>query len=135
MEIVSKLIELKLVDLYFTSDGKEYVTPQQLSREICDELYLHGGRISLMDLASILNVNYQAIEARAQEVTQSKPEIHLVAGQLIDNEHLDHIAEEINEYLQQSGQISLVDLIKQYELPIEFLLQVRIITQNNRPIL
>lgn len=77
-----------------------------------------------MELVSILNINYQAIEARALEITQAKPEIHFVAGQLIDNEHLDHIAEEINEFLQQNGQISLVDLIKQYELPIEFLLQV-----------
>nr|CAG4647659.1 EOG090X00WU [Moina brachiata] len=123
VEIVSKLIELKLVDLYYTNDGKEYVTPQQLSKEICDELYLHGGRIALMELVSILNINYQAIETRALEITQAKPEIHFVAGQLIDNEHLDHIAEEINEFLQQNGQISLVDLIKQYELPIEFLLQ------------
>lgn len=77
-----------------------------------------------MDLVSILNISYQAIETRAQDITQSKPEIHFVAGQLIDNQHLDGIAEEINEILQQNGQISLVDLIKQYELPIEFLLQV-----------
>jgi hypothetical protein len=38
---------LKLIDVFYTNDGKEYVTPQQLSKEISDELYLHGGRISL----------------------------------------------------------------------------------------
>jgi hypothetical protein len=40
---VNRLIELKLLDVVYTSDGKEYVTPQQLTTEIQDELYVHGG--------------------------------------------------------------------------------------------
>lgn len=123
VEIVSKLIELKLIDVFYTNDGKEYVTPQQLSKEISDELYLHGGRISLTDLVPILNIGLQAIESRAQDLVQSRPEIHLVAGQLIDDDYMDRCVEEINETLQQNGQITLVELIKAYELPIEFLLQ------------
>nr|CAG4636818.1 EOG090X0267 [Ceriodaphnia reticulata]SVE72800.1 EOG090X0267 [Ceriodaphnia reticulata] len=123
IEIVSKLIELKLIDVFYTNDGKEYVTLDQLSREICDELYLHGGRISLTELVPILNISYHAIESRAQDISQTKPEIHLVSGQLIDDDHLDRIAEEINETLQQSGQITVVELTKQYELPIDFILQ------------
>lgn len=124
IEIVSKLIELKLIDVFYTNDGKEYITLEQLSREICDELYLHGGRISLAELVPILNISYHAIESRAHDIIQTKPEVHLVTGQLIDDDHLDRICEEINETLQQSGQISVVELTKQYELPIEFLLQV-----------
>ena len=124
IEIVTKLIELKLIDVFYTNDGKEYVTLDQLSREICDELYLHGGRISLTELVPILNISYHAIESRAQDINKTKPEIHLVSGQLIDDDHLDRIAEEINETLQQTGQISVVDLTKQYELPIDFILQV-----------
>lgn len=124
IEIVSKLIELKLIDVFYTNDGKEYVTLDQLSREICDELYLHGGRISLTELVPILNISYHAIESRAQDISQTKPEIHLVSGQLIDDDHLDRLAEEINETLQQSGQITVVELTKQYELPIDFILQV-----------
>ncbi|KZS14106.1 E3 UFM1-protein ligase 1 [Daphnia magna] len=123
IEIVSKLIDLKLIDVFYTNDGKEYITLEQLSREICDELYLHGGRISLTDLVPILNISYHAIESRAQNISQTKPEIHLVSGQLIDDDHLDHIAEEINENLQQTGQITVVELTKQYELPMEFILQ------------
>ena len=129
VEIVSKLIELKLIDVFYTNDGKEYVTPQQLSKEISDELYLHGGRISLTginhiakinlqniiacsvclytDLVPILNIGLQAIESRAQDLVQSRPEIHLVAGQLIDDDYMDRCVEEINETLQQNGQITL----------------------------
>jgi len=43
VEIINKLLELKLLDVVFTTDGKEYVTPKQLIREISDELYVHGG--------------------------------------------------------------------------------------------
>lgn len=124
VEIVTKLIDLKLIDVFYTNDGKEYVTPQQLSREICDELFLHDGRVSLSELVSTLNVGIHAIESRAHDIVLANPEIHLVAGQLVDDGYLDRVAEEINEALQQNGQIVLVELAKQYELPLEFMLQV-----------
>ena len=43
IEIVTKLIEMKLLDVIYTLDGKEYVTPQYLEREIRDELLVHRG--------------------------------------------------------------------------------------------
>ena len=44
IEIVQKLISLGLVEVIYTTDGKEYLTPQQLEREIKDELFVHGGK-------------------------------------------------------------------------------------------
>ena len=125
IEIVSKLIELKLIDVFYTNDGKEYVTPQQLSREISDELIMHGGRIHLTELVPLLNISLHAIETRAQEIVQCSPDIHMVAGQLINDTYLNTIVEEINETLQQNGQLSIQELTKQYELSSDFLLQVR----------
>jgi E3 UFM1-protein ligase 1 len=125
VEIVSKLIELKLIDVFFTNDGKEYVTPQQLVKEISEELYIHGGRINLTELVPLLNINYQTIEAKAQEIVQSRPDVHQVSGQLIDDEYLNRVSEEINESLQLNGQIFVAELTKQYELPSDFLLQVK----------
>ena len=78
----------------------------------------------MTELVIILNISYHAIELRAQNISQTKPEIHLVSGQLIDDVYLDRIAEEINENLQHTGQITVVELAKQYELPMEFILQV-----------
>lgn len=51
VEVVTKLIELKLLEVIFTNDGKEYLTPQQLVKEIKDELYVHGGKLffSILD--------------------------------------------------------------------------------------
>ena len=43
MELVTKLVELKLIEVLYTSDGKEYLTPQHLAKEIRDELTVHGG--------------------------------------------------------------------------------------------
>jgi hypothetical protein len=46
VEIITKLIELNLLDVVFTTDGKEYITPQYLIKEIKDELYVSGGELS-----------------------------------------------------------------------------------------
>lgn len=43
MEIVAKLISTKLLDVVFTTDGKEYVTPKHLTKELKDEAYVQGG--------------------------------------------------------------------------------------------
>lgn len=43
IEIVAKLTELKLIDVIHTLDGKEYLTHQELAKEVQDELVVHGG--------------------------------------------------------------------------------------------
>ena len=42
-DILIKLIQTKQIDLFYTIDGKEYLTPSQLHREILDELYVQQG--------------------------------------------------------------------------------------------
>nr|CAD7447656.1 unnamed protein product [Timema bartmani] len=132
VEIITKLIEHQLLDVVFTVDGKEYVTPQQLSREIRDELFVHGGRINLVELARILNVDLSQVTARAAEVERSDSGISLVLGQLIDKTYLTFIAQEINERLAQNGQVSVGDLTRQYDLPSDFLQTVRCQTDGPR---
>ena len=44
VEIVQRLTLLGLIDVIFTIDGKEYLTPQELEKEIKEELIVHGGR-------------------------------------------------------------------------------------------
>lgn len=64
MEIVNKLIELKLLDVVFTSDGKEYVTPQQLNREIQDELFVNGGLKLHKPQRRLLEFDIETIETK-----------------------------------------------------------------------
>lgn len=43
IEIVAKLVLEKKLDVVHTLDGKEYVTPAQINREVRDELYMQRG--------------------------------------------------------------------------------------------
>lgn len=118
---MTKLIELKLIDVIFTNDGKEYLTSQQLVREIKDELYVHGGRINTVELAKELCVDLTQINTSIVEITRGK-EVQLVSGYLIASYYLEKIAREINEKLQLQGQLSVGELTLQYDLPAELLL-------------
>ena len=44
IEIVGRLIEAKLIEVIYTIDGKEYLTPQELGKEIREELQVHDGK-------------------------------------------------------------------------------------------
>lgn len=121
IEIVTKLIESKLLDVIFTNDGKEYVTPQHLGKEIKNELYIHGGRINLVDLAQILNVNLSQVSKVATEIEKHSKGLKIILGQLIDKSYMNRIAEEINDKLAQHGCINVAELTISYDLPAEFL--------------
>uniref|UniRef100_A0A3P9AB82 E3 UFM1-protein ligase 1 n=1 Tax=Esox lucius TaxID=8010 RepID=A0A3P9AB82_ESOLU len=114
IEIVAKLIEEKKLDVLHTVDGKEYITPSQISREIKDELY------SFYCL-QIINVDWVHVEARANDITRSDRNIQLVLGQLIDKNYLDQIAEEVNDKLQEAGMVNIPELCKIHDLPGDFL--------------
>ena len=40
---MNKLIELGMITVYHTLDGKEFITQNHLEKEIYDELYVHEG--------------------------------------------------------------------------------------------
>lgn len=121
IEIVTLLLEKQLLDVVFTNDGKEYITPDHLEREIQDELYANGGRANLVEVSKTLNVDLSRIETLAERIAAEDPQIHLMLGQLIDEDYITHIAQEINEKLAQRGEISISDLTSQFDLPSEFL--------------
>uniref|UniRef100_A0A3B4U3J9 E3 UFM1-protein ligase 1 n=1 Tax=Seriola dumerili TaxID=41447 RepID=A0A3B4U3J9_SERDU len=121
IEIIAKLVQEKKLDVVHTLDGKEYITPAQISREIRDELYVHGGRINIVDLQQIINVDWVHVENRAGDIAKSDKGVQLVLGQLIDDTYLDRLAEEVNDKLQEAGLISIAELCKSYDLPGDFL--------------
>lgn len=122
IDIVKKLIKLNLLDVIFTSDGKEYITPEHLLKEIHDQIYVNGGRISLNELVTTLNVDYTHVEAKAHELAQSsRGEIIYVLDQLMNEEYRAQLANEINERLHKAGVITVAELTKIYSLPADFL--------------
>ncbi|XP_069017785.1 E3 UFM1-protein ligase 1 [Embiotoca jacksoni] len=123
IEIIAKLVQDKQLDVVHTLDGKEYITPAQISREIRDELYVHGGRINIVDLQQIINVDWVHVESRAIDIAKSDKGVQLVLGQLIDDSYLNRLAEEVNDKLQEAGLISVAELCKSYDLPGDFLME------------
>ncbi|XP_053143536.1 E3 UFM1-protein ligase 1 isoform X2 [Hemicordylus capensis] len=124
IEIVAKLIAEKQLEVVHTLDGKEYITPAQISKEIRDELHVRGGRVNIVDLQQVVNVDLLHIENRANDIVKLDRTIQLVLGQLIDEHYLDQIAEETNDKLQENGQVKISELCKAYDLPGDFLKQV-----------
>lgn len=121
--MVNLLIERDLINVVFTVDGKEYITPAHLERELEDELYAHGGRIHLVELAKNLNVDQSRINTLAEAIAKDNDDIHLVLGHLMNEDYCRSIAIEINENLSQKGEISVFELaMSHYGLPSEFLL-------------
>ncbi|XP_004862561.1 E3 UFM1-protein ligase 1 [Heterocephalus glaber] len=123
IEIVNKLIAQKQLEVVHTLDGKEYITPAQISKEMRDELHVRGGRVNIVDLQQVINVDLTHIENRISDIVKSEKHVHLVLGQLIDENYLDRLAEEVNDKLQESGQVTISELCKTYDLPGNFLTQ------------
>lgn len=123
IEIISWLKDKKIIDLIFTVDGKEFITPSHLIQDIKNELFISGGRINLVELAKIIGVDLAHITTHLKDVLKGQKDIHSILGQLIDSSYIIKIAGEINEKLSQQGQINISDLTIQYDLPADFLQQ------------
>lgn len=82
------------------------------------------GRINLVELARILNVDLNYVTVKAAEIERSDSGVSLVLGQLIDRTYTQRVAEEINDYLTTHGHVTVGDLTRQYDLPTDFLQSV-----------
>ena len=81
---------VRLFYLFHFADGREYVTRQQMRREIEDELSVHAGRLSVADLAASLSLDYSVVEIAAHEIVAENPKgFHLVLAQLISAQYID----------------------------------------------
>ncbi|XP_055981275.1 E3 UFM1-protein ligase 1 isoform X2 [Sorex fumeus] len=72
---------------------------------------------------AVINVDLTHIENRISDIIKSEKHVQLVLGQLIDENYLDRLAEEVNDKLQESGQVTISELCKTYDLPGNFLTQ------------
>jgi hypothetical protein len=72
-----------LSQVYFTQDGKEYVTPQQLESEIRDELMQHGGKVGVLNLPTLLNIDLNHIEARLAEMLKRDKRLQIMNGEVM----------------------------------------------------
>lgn len=118
VEILQKLVEKYDLHVIFAMNGKDYITPARLTQEIVKEVQMEG-RVSLLELPSIIGVSIENIENRVSQALSDS--IMLVNGQLLSSFYIDTLCSEINLSLQESGQLSLADLTLKHSLPMQFL--------------
>lgn len=125
IDIIKKLTDLNLIELIYTCDGKEFLTPAHLLKEIEDEIYVNGGRMHLHDLAANLNVDYQHVENKAKELARNKPdEYSVILGQVIHSAYKTTLGRQISDCMLSVGQLSIAEFAKSLDLPSEFLLSI-----------
>ena len=127
VEIIDNIIKNYDFKLIYTQDGREYLTPEHLERQIKDVVIEHG-RINIVELPKVLNVGIERIEPRVDVMCKKGAEVINMNGQLLTNLYLDDIGEEINEELQQRHKVPISDISLKFNIPHEFLM--RALTQR-----
>ncbi|KAJ7553268.1 hypothetical protein O6H91_06G090400 [Diphasiastrum complanatum] len=122
VELVLKLQELGLLDadLLHTVSGKEYMTQEHLRAEIEAEIK-RLRRISAVELAASLGVDLYHCERQVEQVIASNSDLMLVQGEIISSKYWDIVAEEVNDTLQEAGQVSIVELARHFSVGAELL--------------
>ncbi|CUG93547.1 Hypothetical protein, putative [Bodo saltans] len=114
--------ERKLVDILYTSDGKEFLTWDQLRREIVDEVYANHGRMNIVDLPSALNVDLALIERALPQVYEEQGDALVnTLGELMTRDYLDAIVIDAGDQLKESGSLNVSQFSKTYQLTSVFI--------------
>lgn len=125
IDIIKKLTDLNLIELIYTCDGKEFLTPDHLLKEIKDEIYVNGGRMQLHELAANLKVDYQHVENKAQDLAREMPyEYSVILGQVIHSTYKATLGQKVCDCMLSKGQLSIAEFSKSLDLPSEFLLSI-----------
>ncbi|KAA6397180.1 MAG: putative E3 UFM1-protein ligase 1, partial [Streblomastix strix] len=114
IELVHNIKNLGIVDLIYTMDGREYLTPARLQEEIVREVLTHGGRVSTVDLPALLNVEQNSIKQACSQI--KRDDIHSSNLELVTDFYITSMAEEVEEILRESGRLSITDIVSRFEL-------------------
>lgn len=120
IDLVQKLVQLDLVKLCHTATGKEWLTPDQLDREIRDVLASTGGRLSVTELPHEVGVAIEHCEKATDRLRKKDGALARLHGELLSGQYVQGVAQEIEESLEEVGCLSVADLSTRYNLPAEF---------------
>ena len=125
VEILQTLMKSGVLQgLMYTLDGKEYLTPEQLKREMLYELEVAGGRISLSAVETALNLDSSYIHSKAKELIKEDSSLQLIGNgnEMISDNYVTKLVEEIAEQLLEGeGHITVGDLATKYALSVSFM--------------
>jgi len=120
VDIIQKILDRKKVKLVFTTNGKEFVAEEKISKEILDEVKRNQGRVSKIELIKLLDVPANIIDSKLKDLLLRDKSLNLIEGSLLTNYYLDNMCTEINESLKYTGCITVSDLSSKFDLSIDF---------------
>jgi len=129
--ILLRLMQSGALQLAFTMDGKEYVTFQHLESEIKQETYKNGGRLAVVELQPLLNIDLGVIEERILNIIRGG-DFFRVQGDLMSREYLESLADEIKSMLLEHGFLTYIDLLNRFNLPSDFFTQKFLVNYSGR---
>ncbi|KAK9802703.1 hypothetical protein WJX73_008997 [Symbiochloris irregularis] len=123
VELITKLQDLGLLSeaLLHSVTGREYLTEARLREEVGDALHQSGGRLALVDLPTLLGVDFVHCERAAAQAVEDDPDLLHIGGELITAAHLEGLAREANQLLQESGVVAIGELAQLYKLSTELM--------------
>lgn len=137
IDLLLKLQQLGKIQIVHTLTGKQILTPLQIEREIEDQVTLHGGRVSLSVLQSVLNIDRSYVDKYVSQLAKPSKDRRRSAGSLashysvvnageevLTNWYLDAIMEDTNALLQENGTITMGELAQQYGFGVEYMKDV-----------
>ncbi|GET93791.1 hypothetical protein, conserved [Leishmania tarentolae] len=120
VEIVNVLIKKNLIDLLFTTDAKEYLTWDELKREVVDEVLANGGRLNVVDLPGLLSVHISQVERVLPSVLEENPTLILEGGELMTDGYLDALVLAAGDLLKEQGSLAVSQFASMNQLSSHF---------------
>ncbi|GAB5367069.1 hypothetical protein AAMO2058_001198300 [Amorphochlora amoebiformis] len=121
VQLILNLIKNNKLEVIHSSNGREYVSNEQLLKEIKEIILQHDGRVSMLEVQAACDVSMRHIEEKVQLIIAEDPTTILLQGEIMSRSYLDGVAEEVNERVQTEGRVNIASLSSQLDLPPAFL--------------
>eukprot|EP00746_Dinoflagellata_sp_MGD_P126431 gnl/MRDRNA2_/MRDRNA2_61275_c0_seq1.p1 gnl/MRDRNA2_/MRDRNA2_61275_c0~~gnl/MRDRNA2_/MRDRNA2_61275_c0_seq1.p1 ORF type:complete len:723 (-),score=220.34 gnl/MRDRNA2_/MRDRNA2_61275_c0_seq1:3-2171(-) len=120
VELVVKLISNGAVQLIMSTNGKEWLTPERLQKEIVEAINLSGGRLSMTELPNEIGVGIEHIEQQMEKILSNDTSLVKLQGEILSRQYLKGLAQELDESLELTGCLTLSELAMRFSLPADF---------------
>lgn len=120
VDIINKVLSRGKIKINFTTNGREYVSDEKITKEIQDEILRNKGRISKVDLQKKIDVQTSILESRISALFSKDKNLNLIENNIITNYYLENMAREINYNLQATGNLLISEISNMYDFSIAF---------------
>ncbi|GMS95211.1 hypothetical protein PENTCL1PPCAC_17386, partial [Pristionchus entomophagus] len=124
IEVVTRLIESRAIDVVYTRDGSAYITRSHLCTMMVNEVSAAGGRLGVEAISATLNVHFDHVEASIPRINQEYGEYLYTNGELISRDYVNQLHSQLRSLLSDCGIRTISSLARHWDLATETLLQL-----------